>query len=420
MSDAAASPAEEPELMDLVKRGLQWSFAGTAAVRIGTFVAGLIMARVLSPHDYGIYTVGAVALLLTASINDIGIEPTLIRWPGNLKEVAPTAITIVMSSSFVLFGLFWFLAPDFARMLNAPGATGIVRFMSVGIIISGAFTVPSAVNAREFRQHIRMIGEVSGTFVTIGLTLVLGLAGAGPVSLAVGHIAGNLTVGLVLFIGSPSHFRPGWNRAAAKQLVVLGLPLAGVVLIGNAIENVDYLVVGSVLGTTALGFYMLAWNLSSWPINLFSAAVNRVSVPAFRAAPTRSGGVDHRVPSVDPSRGLRHLAVLRPPRRACGADRRLPLRGQVVAGRGSLALPGWCRRRAGGNAPGHGPPRRRRVGARDVRLAGVVARHPHTRIGDRGPPRWHRRSRSRPLRGCALRRHARVRLRAPPSRRARP
>ena len=127
MSDAAASPAEEPELMDLVKRGLQWSFAGTAAVRIGTFVAGLIMARVLSPHDYGIYTVGAVALLLTASINDIGIEPTLIRWPGNLKEVAPTAITIVMSSSFVLFGLFWFLAPDFARMLNAPGATGIVQ-----------------------------------------------------------------------------------------------------------------------------------------------------------------------------------------------------------------------------------------------------------------------------------------------------
>ena len=292
--------------------------------------------------------------------------------------------------------------------------------MSVGIIISGAFTVPSAVNAREFRQHIRMIGEVSGTFVTIGLTLVLGLAGAGPVSLAVGHIAGNLTVGLVLFIGSPSHFRPGWNRAAAKQLVVLGLPLAGVVLIGNAIENVDYLVVGSVLGTTALGFYMLAWNLSSWPINLFSAAVNRVSVPAFarlqhdrEASTTAFHQSIQAVVCVTLPFCVLLAALAEPIVGFLYGDKWLP------AAR-SLALPGWCRRRAGGNAPGHGPPRRRRVGARDVRLAGVVARHPHTRIGDRGPPRWHRRSRSRPLRGCALRRHARVRLRAPPSRRARP
>jgi PST family polysaccharide transporter len=281
MSDPVTSTTEEPELIDLVKRGLRWSFAGMFAVRVGTFVAGLIMARILSPHDYGIYTVGAVALLLTASINDIGIEPTLVRWPGKLKEVAPTAATIVMTSSVLLFITFWFFAPDFARMLNAPGATNIVRFMSVGIIISGAFTVPSAINAREFRQHVRMIGEVGGTIITIGLTLVLGLAGFGPVSLAVGHIAGNLTVGLVLFVGSPSHFRPGWDFSAAKKLIVLGLPLAGVVLIGNAIQNVDYLVVGSVLSTTALGYYMLAWNLSSWPINLFSAAVNRVSVPAF-------------------------------------------------------------------------------------------------------------------------------------------
>jgi O-antigen/teichoic acid export membrane protein len=281
ISDPATNAANEPELIDLVKRGLRWSFTGMLAVRIGTFSAGLVMARVLSPHDYGIYTVGAVALLLTASINDIGIEPTLVRWPGKLKEVAPTAATIVMTSSVLLFGAFWFFAPEFSRMLNAPGATNIVRFMSVGIIISGAFTVPSAINAREFRQHVRMIGEVGGTIVTIGLTLTLGLAGFGPLSLAVGHIAGNLTVGLVLFIGSPSHFRPGWNTSAAKRLIVLGLPLAGVVLIGNAIQNVDYLVVGGVLTTTALGYYMLAWNLSSWPINLFSAAVNRVSVPAF-------------------------------------------------------------------------------------------------------------------------------------------
>jgi O-antigen/teichoic acid export membrane protein len=281
MSDEQQHPVDEPELIDLVKRGLRWSFAGMSAVRLGTFLSGLVMARILSPVDFGIYTVGAVALLLTASINDIGIEPTLVRWPGSFDEVAPTATTVVMASSVLIFATFWFAASPFAEFLNAPSGTDIVRLMSVGLIISGAFTVPSALNAREFRQHVRMIGEIGGTAVTIGTTIALAVAGLGPYSLAWGHILGNLTVGLVLFVGSPKRYRPGFDLKLARRLVLDGLPLAGALLLGIAILNVDYLVVGSVLGATALGFYLLAWNLSSWPINLFSAAINRVSVPAF-------------------------------------------------------------------------------------------------------------------------------------------
>ena len=144
----------EAELTFLVRRGLQWSFAGTLAVRLGTFVSGLVMARLLSPADFGIYAVGAVALLVTASINDIGIEPTLVRWTGNLEEVAPTAMTVVMISSLAMFGVFWLIAPAFADVLGAPDGAGVVRLMSVGLIISGAFTVNSAVNTRLFRQHV--------------------------------------------------------------------------------------------------------------------------------------------------------------------------------------------------------------------------------------------------------------------------
>ena len=141
----------------MVKRGLKWAFAGAFAVRFGTFLTGLILARILSPRDFGVYAVAFVALLVTASVNDIGIEATLVRWPHDLDEVAPTATTIVMAFSTALFVAFWFAAPAFARAFNTPDGVGVIRLMSVGLIISGVFTVNSAMTNRTLRVHVRQL-----------------------------------------------------------------------------------------------------------------------------------------------------------------------------------------------------------------------------------------------------------------------
>ncbi|HMA46567.1 MAG TPA: oligosaccharide flippase family protein, partial [Frankiaceae bacterium] len=73
----------------------------------------------------------------------------------------------------------------------------------------------------------------------------------------------------------------GFDREEAVELLRFGLPLAGAGLLGFAVLNVDYVIVGRVLGPTALGLYLLAFNLSAWPVNMFSTAVHRVSVAGF-------------------------------------------------------------------------------------------------------------------------------------------
>ncbi len=118
-ADLGEPSIADGELGHLVTRGLRWSFAGSAVLRLGTLVSGLVLARLLSPREFGIYAVGAVALMVTASVNDIGIEPTLVRWPGNFDAIASTAKSVVGAASVVMFGLFWIAAPAFARLLNA-------------------------------------------------------------------------------------------------------------------------------------------------------------------------------------------------------------------------------------------------------------------------------------------------------------
>lgn len=271
---------QEP-LGRLVKRGFGWGFSGNVVGRMLSVVTGIALARILSPSDYGHFTVALVALVVVVNINDLGLEPTVVRWKGNLAEVAPTATTLIFLSSCGLFSLFYAGAPFFANLLNAPEATGMVRLLAFGVVINGAFAVPSAMLTRSFRQDRRAVADFIGLFVTSGLTILLALLGWGAWSLAWGRVVGNGVNGVLHLILAPVRFRPGWSPTVARSLLASSLPLAGTSLLAVAVVNVDYIVVGRVLGPVALGLYLLAFNLSSWPVTMLSTAVAQVAIPAF-------------------------------------------------------------------------------------------------------------------------------------------
>jgi O-antigen/teichoic acid export membrane protein len=75
--------------------------------------------------------------------------------------------------------------------------------------------------------------------------------------------------------------RPAWSPEIARVLLGQGLPIAGTLLLATLTMNADYLVVGRMLGATTLGFYLMAFNLSTSPVKLFSTAVASVALPGF-------------------------------------------------------------------------------------------------------------------------------------------
>jgi PST family polysaccharide transporter len=264
-----------------VKYGLRWSFIGLAVSKLGTLVSGIALARLLAPEDYGVFAVALVALLLIANLNDLGLEQSLVRWPGDITNVAPTAKTVILGSSIVQFGLLYAIAPYFSEALGAPQATGVVRLLAFGVVVNGAFSVPSAMLTRAFRQDLRAAADFSGFAVTTVLTVVLAVMGFGPWSLAIGRVVGNLVNGLMhAYFARPS-YKYGFDRTLAGPLVRQGLPIAGLSLLAVAALNVDNVIVGRFLGPVQLGIYTLAFNVSSWPVGVFAVAVWRVSVPAF-------------------------------------------------------------------------------------------------------------------------------------------
>ena len=269
------------DLTGSARKGLRWSMASGGLARLGTFASGILLARLIAPSEYGEFTVALVALVLLVNLNDLGMEVALVRWQGSVARVAPTATTVILGNSLVMFGIFVLAAQPFANALGAPAAGPMIRLMSLSVVINGLFAVPSAMLTRSFRQDRRTLAQLLGFFAGMGVTIWLALLGMGAWSLAWGRLVTSFVVGLLHLLTTPTRFKPGWDQGAVAQLMRSGLPIAGATIVAVAMLNVDYIVIGAVLGSTELGLYQMAFNLSNWPVMFFSVAVARVSVPLF-------------------------------------------------------------------------------------------------------------------------------------------
>lgn len=255
--------------------------ANTVLTRAWTLALGIILARILVPKDYGVYTVGLVVLNILQSMNELGVSIGVVRWPGPVDRVARTAVTMSLATSAALYGACLVAAPVVASALGTPEATGVLRLLTLGILLDAVSSIPNALLTRALQQGRRAAADITALAVSTVITLVLANQGFGAWSLAWGSLAGNAVSTTLILLLAPARPRPAFDRADARDLLRFGLPLAGSSFLVFVMLNLDYVVVGRVLGPVQLGVYVLAFNLSSWPANILSFSIRRVSIAGF-------------------------------------------------------------------------------------------------------------------------------------------
>lgn len=285
-TDATAEtggPLAEPDKPLAVKIGsaVRWSAFNSLLQRVSQVAVSIVLARLIAPEQFGVFAVALVVLNIVLNISELGVSVALVRATGPIKHMAPTVTTISLASGAVLALLCFTGAPWFASALGAPEATGVIQLMSVALLIAGASAVPSALLQRGFRQDHKFIADTSGFAVGTAVAILLAVLGFGPWSLAWSRVATNATTAVIMFALTKERYRPGFDRTQARAVLAFGLPLAGSSLLIFGVMNVDYIVIGSMLGTLSLGLYTLAFNLSSWPVGAFSAPIRSVSLAAF-------------------------------------------------------------------------------------------------------------------------------------------
>ena len=249
--------------------------------RLGALGISIMLARLLGPHVFGAYAVALVALYAMQTFNELGMSLAIVRWEADPRDIIPTITTASVAVSVVTYaGCFW-IAPAFASAMGAPAATNVVRVLALAILIDGFCNTPAGLLQRRFQQGRATIAAQVGNWVGVALTVALAWSHHGAMSLAIGQVAGSLVVAIFLIAFAPESLHFGFDPAQARALLRFGLPLSGSNLISFGVMSVDQIIVGHMLGSTSLAFYVLAFNLSSWPYNMFLGPVRNVAPAVF-------------------------------------------------------------------------------------------------------------------------------------------
>ncbi|MGH3851998.1 MAG: oligosaccharide flippase family protein [Pseudonocardiaceae bacterium] len=277
----AAAESSTQAIGRKASQGLRWSVLGILVVRVGNLGIGLVLARLLTPADFGVYAIALAATDFVTRINDGGLVAATVQWRGRLDEMAPTTTTLAAIFSIAVYGMFWFAAPSFADLAGSPHAAPVVRLLTTTILIDGVTALRVGTILRDFQQDKITKVTVAGFVVNTVTAISLARHGAGPYSFAGGQLAGAVITGTLVVILAKVPFRIGFDRVIAVRLMRFGMPLAAGLGIEAILLNTDYVVVGRIMGATALGFYLLAFNISSWVQGVVGTAVRYVSVASF-------------------------------------------------------------------------------------------------------------------------------------------
>jgi O-antigen/teichoic acid export membrane protein len=265
----------------LAGTALGWSFANTVASRFGTLFIGIALARLLGPDQFGRFAVAWVALIAVLAFNDLGVALAIVRWPEEPAEIAPTINTLsVLSSAVLALGMMAAAGP-FAQAMGDPPAASLIRILAGSVVINGLVATPAAILQRTFRQGERMVIDQVNVWSGSLISIALAVAGAGASSLVIGRVVGTVVSGVLFLRLSPLPYRFGLDRGLARRLFSFGLPLAAASVLVFAISFIDQLVVGHSLGPRDLGYYVLAFNLASWPVSVMSGPLRSVTPALF-------------------------------------------------------------------------------------------------------------------------------------------
>lgn len=263
-----------------IRRGLAWSALSAVVLRLGTVGVGIFLARLLSPEQFGVFAIALTVQAVLMTLADFGLSTDLIRSP-NYKQKAPTVGTMGVVTGASLTAIMVFSAPGTANLLGSPEAGPVIAVMSATLFLAGCGVVPFARLQRDFMQKqlfmINLVDFLLGTIITVFLIL----DGWGVMALAISRVVAQTVTLILQFVFAREFPHFGFNRALVPQVLAFGLPVAAANTLSWVLLNADNVVVSRMAGPTALGFYFLAFNISSWPMNAIGQVIRSIALPAY-------------------------------------------------------------------------------------------------------------------------------------------
>lgn len=262
-------------------RGVFWSYGSFAVSKAAVLVATAVLARLLTPEEFGIVAVATVVVTFLAVVQGLGLGAALIQRRGDIERASNVVFTLNLILGVVLTGVVFVIAPLVADYFREPAATPLLRTLGLTFTLEALGSVHLVRMQRDLRFDRVFIPDAGRSLLKGTVSVALAFAGMGAWSLILGQLAGVMAAVVLSWVMFPWRPHLTIDGPLARKLISYGLPLFGVSVMWVLSVNLDYVIIGRRLGSEALGIYTLAYRLPELLVVSLMIGVNRVVFPAF-------------------------------------------------------------------------------------------------------------------------------------------
>lgn len=241
----------------------------------------LILAKLLSPDDFGLVAIASMLIQVLYTFKDMGIAQALIYQKDDIENAASTAFWLMIAFNFAIFLIAVAISPLAADFYNNRLVMPVVILLSSNLMWNAIRAVPNALIRKNIDFHKLIVPEVVPVVVGSIVSISMAYMGYGVWSLVVrSMLVSGLGVILIWFF---TPFKPKliFDVQSAKILFKYGKYIVGSSVFFVALYNIDKFYISKFGGIAMLGFYELAIRIANLPVTEFSHLVGSVMFPVL-------------------------------------------------------------------------------------------------------------------------------------------
>lgn len=262
-------------------KGVIWSSIERFSTQGIQFLIMIVMARLLTPEDYGLIGMVAIFLAVSQSLIDSGFSQALIRKQNRTEADNSTVFYFNIIISSLLYIILYISAPFVADFYNQPELTKVMRIICLGVIINSLAVVQRALLTIKIDFKTQAKSSLIAAIFSGCIGIFIAYNGLGVWALVIQQLLNLTTNTLLLWFFS--RWRPkaifSWN--SFRELFAFGSKLLISGLIDTLYKNIYPIVIGKLFNASSLGHYTRAHQFSEFPSSNVTGIIQRVTYPVL-------------------------------------------------------------------------------------------------------------------------------------------
>ena len=270
-------------LLSKTLRSVQWSFIGDLGQQIARFGIGIILARILSPSEYGLIGMIAIFIVLGDTLVESGFSQAIVQ-KKDISEIELSSVFFFnIFLSLIVFIALWISSDYIANFFQEEQLSNILIVLGFGIIVRSIAITHSTIFVKNLQFKQLSVIKIFSTLISAIVAIPMALNGNGVWSLVALTLSKDITFSTLIWLKSSWSPILRFEIASMYKMFRFGSRILGVSLLDTIFMNIYQVLIGKFFSASDLGFYSRAVGYRNLISKNVLNVINSVAFPAFSA-----------------------------------------------------------------------------------------------------------------------------------------